>query len=198
VYQDSFIYRISMAAVPFTVMLNALNEQGDATVLSNPKLTVLNGQPALISVGKDVAYIKEISSDVNNETGTVTYTAETDSVVEGVSFGVMASIIDDNSVIMHLTPITTDLVNDTIPYREFGDGLQVGLPQVQIREMSTMVQVNNGEMLIIGGLIDSIEAKTGEFAPVVGNIPFLRYLFGVEEKKMEKRELVILLTPKII
>jgi len=197
-YPDSFVYRVSLSAVPFTAMLNALNEQGDATVLSNPKLTVLNGQPALLSVGKDVAYIKEVSSDVNNDTGTVTYTATTDSVVEGIAFGVMASIIDEDSVIMHLTPITTDLVNDEIPYREFGDGLSVGLPQVQIREMSTMVQVNNGEMLIIGGLIDTIESKTGEFAPVVGSIPLIRYLFGVEEKRMEKRELVILLTPKII
>jgi len=197
-YPDSFIYRVSMAAVPFNVMLNALNEQGDATVLSNPKLTVLNGQPALISVGKDVAYIKEVSSDINNDTGTITYTAVTDSVVEGVAFGVIASIIDYDSVIMHLTPVTTDLVNDTIEYREFGGGAEIGLPQVQIREMSTMVQVKNGEMLIIGGLIDSIESKTGDFAPVVGKIPLLKYLFGVEEKRMEKRELVILLTPKII
>ena len=64
--------------------------------------------------------------------------------------------------------------------------------------MSTMVQVNNGEMLIIGGLIDSADRKDSDFAPVVGDIPFLRYLFGVEEKVKEKRELVILLTPKII
>lgn len=197
-YPDSFIYRVSLSAVPFTAILNALNEQGDATVLSNPKLTVLNGQPAVISVGKDVAYIKEVSSDVNNDTGTVTYTAETDSVVEGIAFGVLASIIDEDSVVLHLTPVTTDLVNDVIEYREFGLGLQVGLPQIQIREMSTMVQVNNGEMLIIGGLIDSIEVKDSAFAPIVGNIPLVRYLFGVEEKRMEKRELVILLTPKII
>ena len=197
-YPDSFVYKVSMSAAPFTVFLNALNEQGDATVLANPKLTVLNGQPALLSVGRDVAYIKEVSTDVNNETGTVTYTAETDSVVEGIAFGVMASILDEDSVVLHLTPITTDIVDGEIQYREFADGLEVGLPQVQIREMSTMVQVNNGEMLIIGGLIDSIEGKTGEFAPVVGNIPFIRYLFGVEEKRMEKRELVILLTPKII
>jgi MSHA biogenesis protein MshL len=158
----------------------------------------MNGQPALLSVGKDVAYIKEVSSDVNNDTGTVTYTAETDSVVEGIALGVMPSILDDDSVVLHLTPITTDLVNNEIPYREFGQGLSVGLPQVQIREMSTMVQVNNGEMLIIGGLIDSAEGTSGSFAPVVGDIPFLRYLFGVEEKRLEKRELVILLTPKII
>jgi MSHA type pilus biogenesis protein MshL len=197
-FPDSFIYRVSLEAVPFTAVLNALNEQGDTTVLSNPKLTVLNGQPAVISIGTDIAYIKEVSSDVNNETGTVTYTAETDSVVEGIAFGVLASIIDNESVILHLTPVTTDLVNDVIEYREFGIGLSVGLPQVQIREMSTMVQVNNGEMLIIGGLIDSIEAKDSAFAPIVGNIPLVKYLFGFEEKRMEKRELVILLTPKII
>ena len=194
----AFVSRLRLDDANFTVMLNALNEQGDATVLANPKLTVLNGQPALLSVGKDIAYIKEVSSDVNNETGTVTYTAETDSVVEGIAFGIMASIVDEDSVVLHLTPITTDLVNNQIEYREFGAGLSVGLPQVQIREMSTMVQVDNGEMLIIGGLIDSVEGKTGEFAPVLGDIPFIRYLFGVEEKRMEKRELVILLTPKII
>ena len=198
-YPDSFVYRVSVGAVPFSVMLNALNEQGDATVLSNPKLTVLNGQPAVLSVGKDVKYISEIESDVNADTNTTTYTVTTDSVVQGIAFGVMASIIDDESVILHLTPITTDLVGDTIEYRQVGfTGTEVGLPVVQVREMSTMVQVNNGEMLIIGGLIASVEGKTQDFAPVVGDIPLIRYLFGVEEKRMEKKELVILLTPRII
>ena len=196
-----FLSKVSLASTPFTVVLNALNEQGDAKVLSNPKLTVLNGQPALLSVGKDIAYIKTVSKNIDSGTGTistVTYTAEVDNVVEGVSLGVMASIIDDDSVVLHLTPITTDLINDTIEYREFGDGLEVGLPRVGIREMSTTVQVDNGEMLIIGGLIDSIEGKTEDFAPILGDIPIIRYLFGVEEKRKEKRELVILLTPRVI
>ncbi|MDW7771267.1 MAG: pilus (MSHA type) biogenesis protein MshL [Desulfobulbaceae bacterium] len=194
----AFVSRLKFNNANFTVMLNALNEQGDATVLANPKLTVLNGQPAVLSVGRDIAYIKEVSTDINDNTGTVTFTVETDSVVEGIAFGVMASILDEDSVILHLTPITTDLVNGIIEYREFADGLEVGLPQVQIREMSTMVQVDNGEMLVIGGLIDSIEGKTENFAPLVGDVPVLRYLFGVKEKRLEKRELVILLTPRIL
>ena len=76
--------------------------------------------------------------------------------------------------------------------------LEVGLPQISVREMSTMVEVEDGEMLIIGGLIDSVEGKTGSFAPIVGNIPVIKYLFGVEEKTLQKRELVILLTPKVM
>jgi MSHA type pilus biogenesis protein MshL len=198
-FPDSFVYRVSVAALPFNVMLNALNEQGDATVLSNPKMTVLNGQPAVLSVGTDIKYISEVEADVDTDTNNTTYTVTTDSIVQGIAFGVMASIIDDDSVILHLTPITTDLVGDTIEYRQVGfTGTEIGLPVVQVREMSTLVQVNNGEMLIIGGLIASVEGKTGEFAPVVGDIPLIRYLFGVEEKRMEKRELVILLTPRII
>lgn len=196
-YPDSTIYRITADAVPFNLMLNALNEQGEATVLSNPKITVLNGQPAVINVGKDVTYIDKVEVEVDDETGDRTYTTTTDSIVEGVAFGVMASILDEDSVILHLTPITTDIVGDTIEYRQVGFG-EIGLPVVQVREMSTMVQVDNGEMLIIGGLIDSANRKDENFAPVVGKIPLLRYLFGVEEKIMEKRELVILLTPKII
>lgn len=198
-YPDSFVYRVSMQAMPFSVMLNALNEQGDATVLSNPKMTVLNGQPAVLSVGTDVTYISEIEGEVDDETGDTTYTVTTDNIVQGIAFGVMASIIDEDSVILHLTPITTDLVGDDIQYRQVGfSGSEVGLPVVQVREMSTMVQVNNGEMLIIGGLIASVEGKQENFAPVVGDIPLIRYLFGVEEKRMEKKELVILLTPRII
>ncbi len=189
-------------------MLNALNEQGDSHVLSNPKLTVLNGQPALISVGKDIAYVKQVTAEVDNDAnsgGTTTYTAEVGNVVQGVALGVMATIRDDETIVMHLTPITTDLENLTadgnIPVTTVGTGpgaVQLGLPIVRVREMSTMVEVSSGEMLIIGGIIDSIEANSGAFAPGLGNIPVVKYLFGVEEKTLQKRELVILLTPKII
>lgn len=195
-----FISKVALTPVSFSVMLNALNEQGDTHVLANPKLTVLNGQPALISVGKDVAYIKEVEKDVTTgDNATITYTVETDSVVEGVALGVMATIIDDKKIILHLTPVTTNLVGGTIPYRTFGNkGLEVGLPQISMREMSTMVEVQDGEMLIIGGLIDSVESSSGSFAPLVGSIPIVKYLFGVEEKIKQKRELVILLSPKVI
>ena len=64
--------------------------------------------------------------------------------------------------------------------------------------MSTTVRVRNGEMLVIGGLISEVEDTQGEFAPVVGSIPIVRYLFGYEQKIKQKRELIILLRPRII
>ncbi len=204
-YANTFVSRVMIPDISFEVFLNALNEQGDSHVLANPKLTVLNGQPAIISVGKDVAYVKQVTAETDSETNTVTYSAEVGNVVQGIALGVMATIRDDKTVVLHLTPITTDLENLTaegdIPVTTVGVGpgaVQLGLPKVKVREMSTMVEVQNGEMLIIGGLIDSIEGKTGAFAPGLGSIPVVKYLFGVEEKTLQKRELVILLTPKII
>jgi len=202
----SFINTISLNSFSFSTLINALNEQGDTHVLANPRITVLNGQPALISVGKDVAYIKAVKRDESESGGgvpRVTFTVEVGNVVQGIALGVMASVIDKDKVMLHLTPITTDIENlendGSIAITRVAEGaVELGLPQVKVREMSTLVEVQNGEMLVIGGLIDNVESKTESFIPGLGSIPVVKYLFGFEEKKMRKRELVILLTPQII
>ncbi len=196
-----FLSRVKIGDVNFNAIINALNDQGDTKVLSNPKITTMNGQAAVISVFKNRTYIKQVeTTESTGGSNTVTYSVTPGTVSSGVALGVLPSIVDDDTVILHLTPITTDLLNNEIPERRFGekDELVIGLPEVSVREMSTMVKVHNGEMLIIGGLIDSVEGKAGHFAPILGDVPFLRYLFGYEEKRTEKRELVILLTPKVI
>ncbi len=195
-----FISKISLNAAPFNVFLNALKTQGDTQVLSNPKISVMNGQPALISVGRNVTYISSI--EVDRDTGGVqtllTYTVETERVLSGISLALTANILNDNEVIMNLVPITSEL-EEPIEYRDIGlEGQQVGLPVVNVREMSTTVRVRDNEMLVIGGLISEVDDTEGNFAPVVGKIPIVRYLFGYEEKVKQKRELIILLRPRII
>ncbi len=195
-----FISKISLNAAPFNVFLNALKTQGDTQVLSNPKISVMNGQPALISVGRNVTYISSI--EVDRDTGGVqtllTYTVETERVLSGISLALTANILNDNEVIMNLVPITSEL-EEPIEYRDIGlEGQQVGLPVVNVREMSTTVRVRDNEMLVIGGLISEVDDTEGNFAPIVGKIPLVRYLFGYEEKVKQKRELIILLKPRII
>ncbi len=187
---------ISLAAFTFDSFLNAVSEQGETTILANPKISVLNGQPALITVGRNVTYIDSIESDVNNETGTVSYTVETERVLSGVGLSLTANILDDNQIILNLVPVTSEL-QEPIEYRSVGQG-EVGLPIINVREMSTTVKVQNEEMLVIGGLISSIDEKDGSFIPGTSKIPFFKYLFGYEEKTARKRELIILLKPKIM
>lgn len=183
----------------FDVFLNALKTQGNTKVLSNPKISVLNGQPAMISVGKSITYI----NSVKVTKGTVdspgdTYSPTTASVLSGISLGLTATIMNNNEIIINLVPITSELVGDTVEYKVFADGSQVGLPVVNVREMNTTARVKDGELLVIGGLISDMNDEQGNFAPVLGDIPLVKYLFGYEEKIKNKRELIILLKPRII
>jgi MSHA type pilus biogenesis protein MshL len=187
---------LSLAAFTFDSFIKAVDEQGQSQILSNPKLSVLNGQPALMTVGRNVTYIDSITSDTDGTTGTITYTAETARALSGVGLALTANILDNNEIILNLVPVTSELV-EPIQYRQIGLG-EVGLPIINVREMSTTVRVKNGEMLVIGGLISSSSSNSDSFIPGTKKIPFLKYLFGYEEKTERKRELIILLQPRII
>ena len=187
---------VALAAFNFDDFLNAVKKQGETTILSNPKLSVMNGQPALITVGRNVTYIDSIESDVNNETGTVSYTVETERILSGIGLALTANILNNNEIVMNLVPVTSEL-EEPIEYRLVA-GAEIGLPIVNVRQMSTTVKVKDGEMLVIGGLISSINDNEGTFVPGTSGIPFFKYLFGFEEKTMRKRELIILLKPRII
>lgn len=186
---------VSLAAFTFDSFLNAVKEQGQTTILSNPKLSVLNGQPALLTVGRNVTYIDSIDSKVDKD-NIITYTVKTERVLSGVGMALTANILDDNEIILNLVPVTSEL-QEPIEYRDVGLG-QVGLPIINVREMSTTVRVKDGEILVIGGLISDSDKSDGTFVPGTSNIPFFKYLFGYEEKTSRKRELIILLKPRII
>jgi len=150
----------------------------------------------MITVGQNITYIEKIEVDVDTETGVRTYSADTARVLSGVGLGLTATVLNNNEIVLNLVPVTSELAGE-IEYRAVGEG-EVGLPVINVREMSTTVRVKDGEILVIGGLISDVNDNQGNFAPGVGNIPLVKYLFGHEEKIKQKRELIILLQPRII
>ena len=179
---------------PFTAVIDAIETQGDTRVLANPKLSILNGQPALLNVGDSQKYIDSVTTTVNE--GTVSTSVTTGTVLSGLGMAVLATIMESNEIVLSVTPVTSDL-EEPIEYRTFGSNT-VGLPKVSIREINTTVRMKSGDMLVIGGLIDSSDATTNKKVPLLGDIPFLNRLFGHEAITETKKELVILLQAKII
>ena len=86
--------------------------------------------------------------------------------------------------------------------RQFGSFLtgyaEVDLPEVNLREMTTMARVKSGHLLVIGGIIDSTEGVEGNKVPFLGDLPLIGYAFKSERRFIKKRELVILLRPQIV
>ena len=162
----------------------------------------MNGQPALITVGRSIAYVSELERETvttDNDTEFF-YTPTTASILSGLGLGLTATILNDNQIIMNLVPVTSQLVNDEMDYAQIGDdeNNKIGVPRLDVREMSTTVRVADGDTLIIGGLISEVEDNTGTSIPILGDIPGLGYFFSYEEKSKVKKELVILIRPRII
>lgn len=187
---------VTLAGFNFTSFIKALQNQGQTSILSNPKISVMNGQPALISVGRNVTYIKSIAT-TQTEGGGLASTVTTADILSGIGLALSAVVKQDNEIVMNLVPITSEL-SEPIEYVEVGQGNKIGLPVVNKREMSTTVKIKDGSMLVVGGLISEVDTKSGEFLPGAKNIPYLKYLFGYEETQKKKRELIILLRPRII
>lgn len=124
-------------------------------------------------------------------------TVTTADILSGVGMALSAVVRDNNEIVMNLVPVTSEL-NGEINYVDIGQGNKIGLPVVNKREMSTTVKIKDGSMLVVGGLISEAESKDGNHIAGTKDIPYLKHLFGYEEKKRTKRELIILLRPRII
>jgi general secretion pathway protein D/MSHA biogenesis protein MshL len=184
----------TIAAPNFNVIVNALEQQGKTKVLANPRISVMNGQPALINVGKNVTYIDKV--EVTIDEGIVTQEVTTAEASSGIVMSVVPTIMGKDEIILNLTPVTSQL-EEPILYETFGQG-KIGLPVINVREMSTLVRIKKGEMLVVGGLIDSIEDGEDTDVPLLGKLPIVGRLFSHDSKSIARKELVVLLRPNII
>jgi general secretion pathway protein D/MSHA biogenesis protein MshL len=191
---NQFVDTITLEAKNFSLVLDAMKEYGDTRVLSNPRISVMNGQPAVIYVGDNVTYISEV--ETTTDEGTVTTSATTAQAVSGLKLEVYATIMDDDEIILSLIPMISRLTQP-IEYRQFGLN-QIGLPEIRERTMNTIVRLKDGEMLVVGGMITSVTDKSGNKVIGLGDIPGLSKIFGTHGDSSARSELVILLKPKIL
>lgn len=183
-----------------TVLLKALEAQGEVKTLSNPKVNIMNGQISMLSVGRNTTFISKVETTTTEGTPPVTsFTVETNSILSGLIFGLVPYINSDGEVTLTITPIITNLV--TLDAETIGTGnnsVEIKLPTVDLREMSTTVKVMDGQMVIIGGIIDKKESLTVQKVPILGDIPLIGKLFQRVDKSYENTELIIMLIPRII
>lgn len=181
----------------FTVQ--ALEEQGEVRTLSNPKINIMNGQTALLTVGRNEAYISKVETTTTAGTATVTtFTVDTNSVLSGILLGILPYINESGEISLTVTPIVSDLVKFTTKNIGTPTVVELSLPTVDLRQLSTTVKVRHGDVIVIGGLIQQKESLTDDQVPFLGNIPLLGYLFKSRNKLERKIELVIVLQPVLV
>ena len=196
VFRDSEHFNLGVA-------VNLLQEQGDVSILSSPRITTSNNQKAVIKVGSDEYYVTGVESNTNtvtSSTGTITGTIsnptfEYTPFFSGVSLDVTPQIKDDGSVLMHIHPAVIKVEEQvkTIVYN--GQTSSLPMAKSTIRETDTVVQANSGDVIVIGGLIEERKVDETSKVPLLGDIPYIGNLFKSTDKVTEKVELVILIRP---
>jgi MSHA biogenesis protein MshL len=183
----------------FDAAMNALEEFGDIKVLSNPRVRVTNGQPALISVGTNTSYIQEIkltTTSIDGGATVITPEVSVGSIFDGIMLGVVPNIdLDTGSVNLSITPIKSRLVK--LDERTISGNVYT-LPTVGLEEVSTQIRVKSGNIIALGGLISKNLKQENKSIPILGDLPGIGYLFSQQIKGVETAELVILLEPVIL
>jgi len=177
--------------------------QGKIETLGNPRIRVLNGQSAMITSGQlRPFWEKKVDRDTENNEQTITY--ERSTVLHGITLGVTANIMEDNSVTLHVVPILTRIEDDTAgTYVQECDTngnctTVASYPKVNLKEAGTVLTVPNGSTIVMGGLIDNEEKISEKRIPILADIPGIGALFKAKDKQVEKRELVIMITTSLI
>ena len=190
----------------FSGVINLLETQGNAQVLSSPRVTAINNQKAVIKVGSDEYYVTGVSSSSNlaDTTGTGTGITrdvpipELEPFFSGIALDVTPQINVDGDVILHVHPSvseTTELSKSI----NLGGTSAYTLPSAQtnIRESDTIIKARNGEIVVIGGLMQSTISDSESKVPVLGSVPLLGKLFTSISKVERKKELIILIKPTV-
>jgi MSHA biogenesis protein MshL len=188
------LFQIGVTGNDYSVVIDTISTQGEVNVLSNPRVTALNNQKAVIRVARDDVFFVTQVSIVEQGGQLIERTTQTipQVVSIGVTLDVTPQIASDGTVTMHIHPIVTDKLGDAVaPTGETA-------PIVSIRETDTLVRVADGQTVIIGGLMEDKDDDRVEKVPVIGDIPYIGGLFRKTTKTGRKSELVILLTPTVL
>jgi type IV pilus assembly protein PilQ len=161
--------------------LSALESENKGEVIASPRITVANQHEAYIEQGTEIPYVEATSSGATS--------VEFKKAV--LSLKVTPHITPDNRIIMDLV-VTQDTRGDTVK-TSTGDAVAI-----DTQEISTQVLVENGETIVLGGIFQQSSSNDVRKVPLLGDLPFVGYLFKNTSEILEKRELLIFVTPKIL
>ncbi|MAT40470.1 MAG: hypothetical protein CL946_12810 [Ectothiorhodospiraceae bacterium] len=188
---DNFITGVNIGRLPrdFYVRVRALEQAGKANIRSRPQLATLNGHPAELKIG-ETRYFRLVSeTPLRDPSQVYLQTSERFQTVEiNISLNLTPWVSASGEITVEIHPefnTPGEQVSENVP------------PNIQTRSLNATVRVQDGETIILGGLIQEIENESVSRLPLLGRIPILGRLFSSQNHDRVKNELIIYLTPHL-
>ena len=195
---DTFTFGLQTG--DFSTFVTLLETQGKTKILSSPRISTLNNQKAVIKVGRDEYFITDISSNtVSTGSSTISNPEITwTPFFSGIALDVTPQINENNKITLHIHPSITRVESQEKRFTINGENGQIPLALNTVRESDSIVQAKNGQIIVIGGLMQETTDEDKRGIPFLAHLPYLGNLFRENKGNSRKSELVILLKPTII
>ena len=199
---DGFGRTLSIAAnLNFSIdgMINFLETNGKAKVVSSPKVTTLNNQQALISVGDNINYrVQEQTDSGNSNSDRLTTTYKQYSVFIGILLNLLPEVSDNNKIMLRINPSLSSFKYAEDDTRSQNTAIREIAPDTVQKKLSTVVQVNSGDTIILGGLIGQTKNKQNTAVPLLADIPLIGSVFKSTRDGVKTTELIFVITPRVV
>lgn len=194
-------FGLSFQSKNFAALLSFLEGQGDVQVLSSPRIATTNNQKAVLKVGTDDYFVTGISSTTTTSAAgnVVTPNISLQPFFSGIALDVTPQVDDGGNIILHVHP-SVSVVEEKTKTVNLGDLGVFTLPLASssISETDSIVRVQDGGIVAIGGLMSQEQNNTRFGLPGLSGLPGVGLLFGQRNGLNRKRELVILMRSTII
>lgn len=196
------VFTVSGNIGDFYAFISLMEKQGKTNILSSPRISTLNNQKAVIKVGQDEYFITDVSSNNiltgGSATNTVTQDITWTPFFSGIALDVTPQIADSNKVTLHIHPSITRVQNQDKTFTINGEDGSIPMALNTVRESDSIVHAENGQIIVIGGLMQEDREEDKRGVAFLSRIPYLGNAFRENTGKGRKSELVILLKPTII
>ena len=194
------IFGLTLSLNDFTGIIDLLETQGTVQVLSSPRISTVNNQKAVIKVGTDEFFVTEVT---NNVTSSASGPAVSSPSVEltpffsGIALDVTPQIGVDDSIVLHVHPTVSEVVEQQRSFTVGDQPFELPLAQSSIRESDSIIYAQSDQVVVIGGLIQNVSKASNAATPWASKIPIIGNAFKQKDQRSTKRELVILLRPRV-
>jgi MSHA biogenesis protein MshL len=194
------VFTLGLSTPDFSAFIELLKSQGDVQVLSSPRVSTINNQKAVIKVGNDEFYVTNIDTQNNTAVagGNTSVSVDLEPFFSGVALDVIPQISAQGDIVLHVHPAVSEVSEQTKSVATTFGTLSMPLAASNIRESDTVIRAKNGQVVVIGGLMQNVSKDEQTGVPVLSDIPLLGNLFRHTRKVTRKSELVILLKPTVI
>nr|WP_217906313.1 type II secretion system secretin GspD [Vibrio sp. JPW-9-11-11] len=175
---------LSVVMGDWTALISAVSTDSNSNILSSPSITVMDNGEASFIVGEEVPVITGSTAGSNNDNPFQTV----DRKEVGIKLKVVPQINEGNSVQLNIEQEVSNVLGAN------------GAVDVRFakRQLNTSVMVEDGQMIVLGGLIDERALESESKVPLLGDIPYLGHLFKSTSTQVEKKNLMVFIKPTII